>query len=49
MIAKRPGDDSAGGEFKKPRVEVSDITKKPNHPLHVMYTHKSVIQYSEGE
>ena len=22
MTAKRPGDDSVGGEFKKPRVEV---------------------------
>jgi len=27
MIAKRPGDDSVGSEFKKPRVEVSDATK----------------------
>ena len=29
MIAKRPGDDSVGGEFKKPRVEVSVQDKWP--------------------
>ena len=27
MTAKRPGEDSIGGEFKKPRVEVSAVTE----------------------
>ena len=27
MTAKRPGDDAVGGEFKKPRVEVSVLRR----------------------
>ena len=27
MTAKRPGDDTVGGEFKKPRVEVSILRR----------------------
>ena len=35
MIAKRPGDDSVGGEFKKPRVEVSEQDKWSEKSYHI--------------